>query len=51
VASLRLSEAIRLQVLGGVGLTFPEVGVALAGTIAAWIGRPIIDALVRLEFE
>lgn len=51
IASARLSEGVRLQVLGNIGVTVPEIGVALAGTVVAWIGRPIIDALVRLEFE
>lgn len=51
VFSARLSEGIRLQLLGLVGVTLPEIGVQLAGNVRAWIGRPIIDLLIRLEFE
>ncbi len=51
VVSARMNEGIRLQLLVNAGLTVPEVGVALDGVRLASIGRPIIDALLRLEFE
>mgnify|MGYP001418849596 CR=1 FL=1 len=49
--SSRVSEGIRLQLLSCIGFTVPEVGVRLAGVAYAHIGRPIIDVLLRLEFE
>jgi hypothetical protein len=51
LAAVKVSDGIRLQLLSAVGVTFPEIGVTLAGTVAAWIGRPVFDLLLRLEFE
>ena len=51
VVSARVNEGIRLQLLSLVGVTLPEIGVQLAGIPRASIGRPIIDLLIRLEFE
>lgn len=51
MGTVQLSDGIQLQVLAALGVTVPEIGIALAGTLQAWIGRPIIDTLLRLEFE
>ncbi|MBK7863530.1 MAG: hypothetical protein IPJ65_33990 [Archangiaceae bacterium] len=51
MVSVQVSDGVKLQLLAAAGVTLPEIGVTLAGTIAAWIGRPLVDTLLRLEFE
>ena len=50
-ASLRVSEAIRVQLIGAVGLCVPQLGVELVDEARATFGRPVIDAVLRLEFQ
>ncbi|MBL8952652.1 MAG: hypothetical protein JNK82_17870 [Myxococcaceae bacterium] len=47
----RINEGIKLQLIVNVGVTVPEVVVKLDAVKLATIGRPVLDALLRLEFE
>lgn len=51
VVSARLNEGIRLQLLANAAVTVPEIAVRLQNVTLAKLGRPIFDALLRLEFE
>lgn len=51
VLSARLNEGIRLQVLTNAAVTVPEMAYRIDALTVVTVGRPIIDALLRLEFE
>lgn len=51
VAAAQVSEGIRIALMVTPGITVPEMAVQLAGTVYTSVGRPLIDVMLRLEFE
>jgi hypothetical protein len=50
-ASWRFNEGVRVQLLGIGSAGVPAVAVAIAGDTRAVLLRPVIDVMVRMEFE